>query len=304
MLITDIRKNAIGLAGFLGAIVLAILAAKHWLDDTPTWLIYTLVFICLLLTLYWLFTHKGLINETSKTIREQPFVCAVLATTLLGATFLGSRIWHNSDPPPVTSTVSSPQIAAKPAIPIGTENSKSPMPPQGKSQPHQATKVPKPEKPTETKPPISPSVTQTCANGICIGGENSGTATVYNAAPEPNIDWKIKPSPTNSRRPGLKVTVTVDHSWETPALMVVCDHPCQTWRATILGVYQKYRYLSSPDDPRVQLIVMKRPRPFTPGMEFEWELESNDATPINIVSHKALTPAEVAAIPAESDEEQ
>src|SRR5260370_13536452 len=86
--------------------------------------------------------------------------------------------------------------------------------------------------------PQTSSPIQNCPNGVCIGGDNSGTATVNNFGPPPAkiATWDQKAANWQEKDvlvPEKQVTLTVDHLMEIPAFSL---------SATVLAEYERLSY--------------------------------------------------------------
>lgn len=71
-----------------------------------------------------------------------------------------------------------------------------------------------------------PPPSQNCPNGICVGGENSGSATVNNFGPPP-ITFQWKTESMDSTKAGFPhktmVTITPSDTYTPVSLAIVCD---------------------------------------------------------------------------------
>jgi hypothetical protein len=78
----------------------------------------------------------------------------------------------------------------------------------------------------DNKPPVS----QSCPNGICIGGDNSGNPAVYNFGPPtlPPLQWTISavdviPPIRSDYKHEKDITVTPNIPWSPVSVAINCD---------------------------------------------------------------------------------
>jgi len=134
-----------------------------------------------------------------------------------------------------------------PSIPSQSDKKANEQEPETKQEPPKVAPLPKaipPQRASASKANTVPNAAtqqtsgdklpaQNCPNGICIGGNNSGNASVYNYGPPPiQMKWTIHsidpPQPTQSGKAfkyEQQVTVTVDQMYTPVSLGVVCSAP-------------------------------------------------------------------------------
>lgn len=128
--------------------------------------------------------------------------------------------------------------------------------------------------------PQTSSPIQNCPNGVCIGGDNSGTATVNNFGPLPAkiATWDQKAANWQEKEglvPETQLTLTVDRLMEVPAFFVKCDRPCRVREAVVFGAYNKLDYLTA-SDPTISGAVFLSPRPLGSGIKVEYRIRGTD----------------------------
>ncbi|HEV2350205.1 MAG TPA: hypothetical protein VG028_10220 [Terriglobia bacterium] len=131
-------------------------------------------------------------------------------------------------------------------------------------------------------------------NGITIGRDNLGTATVNNFGPQlPNVSWSIEdnPSPPNAKHPEIWVRISIDRTFTDAKFAVICDRPCKAIQGQTLSPYGGYIQSSSgsiPNYPNLAAYVVNGPNPMPSDDQYLALVESEDADPVRIVDVKTL----------------
>jgi hypothetical protein len=116
---------------------------------------------------------------------------------------------------------------------------------------------------------------QDCSDnkGICIGGDNNGSATVIQSTPEVMLQWEHFEDPNQAqgaKHPFKVVRAWVNHAWENARFAVMCDRPCTSLHFGMGGM-QEAGTGRFPDAPNVAIFVVCAPNPFPPTTKAENE---------------------------------
>lgn len=144
----------------------------------------------------------------------------------------------------------------------------------------------------KAKPLAQPA--QSCPNGICIGGDNSGVATVNNYGPQlPHVTWNFDMSAVkpNAAHPQQCVVVHIDRTFLDAKFAVVCDRGCKAVSGSAMGKggYYQSDWGSIPNHPEVAAFVVNSPNPMPANDIYRACVESPDTQPVNVVAVKTLT---------------
>lgn len=204
------------------------------------------------------------------------FIAVVAIVTALFQPEIRKRLGYDKPQPAVQTSTQSQPLPAPQATASVPEAKQT----QSKEKPHHS-------RPTQTTPASTTTTTQiTAPNGIAIGGNATVTNPTVNnfGAPEPNVTWsQEKGNVTEDKKATVVVTLKVDHSFEIPAFLALCDRPCETVGATPPG-YSQTSFLNAKQNPNVAGFVFKAPRPLGSGLPVEWIIKSEDAEPIEVKS--------------------
>jgi hypothetical protein len=170
--------------------------------------------------------------EFAKRTREALIVTALGAALALAGTV---ALFHWLGTPTESTAAPKQEVAASqtpPTLPVAappqTETARKPSPPA----PHKTSKPPKtdtaPVTPIVQNPPPASQAPggqkQNCPNGICIGGDNNGTATVNNyGQPEANIVVHTVEGRDNDGSYTCTVSFLTDAPLTNPAFSLVFD---------------------------------------------------------------------------------
>jgi len=133
---------------------------------------------------------------------------------------------------------------------------------------------------------------QNCPNGICIGGDNNGTATVNNFGIEPKVVWTLFEShgQWQDKHPTTSVLISVDRMLENAKFAIVCDRPCSGVYAEMKGVTSRqWKWGKLPGSPNIAAFIIDAPNPLPSGIESNCSVESEDDSPVRIVDVQKLT---------------
>jgi len=163
---------------------------------------------------------------------------------------------------------------------------------------------PEAKKPAEpaaakTQPPSSakPSVIQDCPNGICAGGDISGSPTINNYGPLfPQISWKIdnnRPLPQGVVHPAIWVSVSINRPFLDAKFAVFCDRPCSgvgSQMVTTHGGYIESSWGTLPEaGPNIAAFVVGAPNPMSADDGLLACVQSEDENPVKVIAVKTLT---------------
>jgi hypothetical protein len=141
---------------------------------------------------------------------------------------------------------------------------------------------------------------QSCPNGICIGGDNSGSAIVNNnyGPDPPHLKWNLMDEPPyQAVNPQVWVHISIDRDFLNPKFAVICDRPCKTVLVRFnagntggfAGGFVGARNASIPGGPNIAAAVVDGPNPMPMGTGVDVCVESGDKEPPKIVAVKTLT---------------
>jgi hypothetical protein len=210
-----------------------------------------------------------------------------------------ARVWTLVAIVVVVQALAYKQLADNPPMVLRTPAPPAPVisrtPPEAKKPAEPAAKpvAAKTQPPTNTKP----SVIQDCPNGICAGGDISGSPTVNNYGPLlPQISWKIDdktPLPKTVTHPGVWVSISIDRPFLDAKFAVLCDHPCSgvgSQMVTAHGGYVESSWGTLPEaGPNVAAFVVSAPNPMSADDGLLACVQSEDEDPVKVVAVKTLT---------------
>jgi hypothetical protein len=257
---------AVALACLAGVMALALLFWK----PTPGWAAGTLILMALLVAY--------------PVYHFVPHWKARIPVLLIIWALIGLFGWKNwprleqnvgkNPPPPVGVT---PQNPAAPQVP-----GPNPTPP-AKLVPHV---------PIGSGTPSGHQVVpkqQECQTGsICNqDSPNQGTQTVNNGPPPAHITVEQEAFSFSDGKLTTKVTLSVDHTLESPEFTVTCDRPCYLYR-TGSGDYGETDLIRSPNTaPDKFTPIFAAPKPMGPGYLWLF-VASNDGSSPRITSIEAV----------------
>lgn len=280
---------------FIGILTGLVPSGGAMLDHRPFWIVFLVFIVACAAGLVAIQVLERLLNSLKKaefTVFAIVFVsCAV--------------IWVATHPTskPTKTDAKSTEIAR-------TTTSVNPKPLTEEPKPYNPVTPPvtkKPAKPTLPKghekiqptppqpsPPSKPSLSQDCPNGICVGGDLNGSATVINGNPEPKISYVLDNEasiPISSTNPRQCVKISVDRLADSPKFAVFCDRACKPiWGSAIqAGIRGNDRWGTIPGHPDVAAFVVGQPNPLPSDVNYMACVESQDNQPIQILRVVKLT---------------
>lgn len=218
--------------------------SKGWADRIPNSLVAALWILPIIPLAWWAWTHEETIRRrqwaTDKfhahPVKSSIITAAVVGVVLVSLAGAGHRLWANVSPPQVATNNPEPaRTKPSPTPPTPTAPINGPSSPLPKSRPKtkpQPKSSQKPETPVVSVGPdrvvtvAPPSVSQNCPNGVCIGGDNKGTATVINNGPPPLPTPTVKVCASyDSVKPQATILVTTNGQVPRPFFAFFFDGP-------------------------------------------------------------------------------
>jgi len=154
---------------------------------------------------------------------------------------------------------------------------------------------------SQTKQPIRPGSTepavpsQSCPNGICIGGNNTGSPTVNNYGPTlPKVSWTLDTEHLrkDAPHPEACVKISIDRTFLDAKFGVICERPCKSVRGDTIsphGGYFQSETVSFPGYPNIAGFVINGPNPMPADDEYLGCVESEDNGPVKVIAVKTVT---------------
>jgi hypothetical protein len=141
-------------------------------------------------------------------------------------------------------------------------------------------------------PEKSQTPTQSCPNGICIGGNNSGDPTVINMAPPlPTISWTVRELPAvGGKNPAVNVDFSADGAFSSPAFAAECTRPCESESGGLSTGGRMFMPQTGWDDsnPSIAILAFQIPNIIRKGEPLHWVIRSKDNQQVVIKSVQAI----------------
>jgi hypothetical protein len=285
---------------------------SHWSDGVIVvlWLLPLIPFAI------WIFLHERFLLQRkwiAENFKEHPIsfllivvlflVVGVSQTARIVSRFTRNAVVATTVPQPTAShaPAAAPQSQATgqpPAKHTPQEQSpnKAPVPQSTPIAPAAPPKssTPKADAPLQT--PAPPPVTINAPNGIGISGGTVTNPTVNNYGPsEPHMTWTQKPydlGPTY--RPAVIIYMNLDGNLNLPAFLATCDRPCEVQEGSVDSV------MTTPGPilhggPNIAGMIFKAPRPVGMGQHPYLIIESEDNSPVKVLSVVTLTKSQLPA---------
>ena len=210
----------------------------------------------------------------------------------------------------VAFSVSNKSTEAQATIP--SQPTKTALPPQ--SPPSKKNDEPPPLKPNPKAKERRPStrVTKTPSNGgstktsqpamalECAPGANCAisngqqggiTGQVFiDTHPLPTVTFVEEQLPAAGQKenPGVKLKISIDHSFSNPEFVALCDRPCQSIQGGLWDGASSTSVGVSKSNPRVVVLEFEMPNTLFSNNFVTWEIRSNDDSPIHIERIKPI----------------
>jgi hypothetical protein len=258
------------------------LPRSFWLGFS-CWVAATLIAI----RMFWIFP----VWTNRLTRLEKSLLCVIFVAVLCAVFFKPIEVaYGNRNPLPVAPSVAPDSKASEPQ-----PQANLPQVPDVASKPVPTLKArrnPPPKTETDVKVPEKPTPTQSCPNGICIGGNNSGDPMVINNVPPlPTISWKVSELPAGGgKHPAVNLDFSADDSFSTPVFSAECSRPCESESGGLSTGGRMFMPQTGWDEsnPNIAILGFQIPSVLRKGEPLHWVIRSKDDQPVVIKSVKAI----------------
>jgi hypothetical protein len=142
-----------------------------------------------------------------------------------------------------------------------------------------------------------------CVGSNCVqNGNQTNVDQRQFGAPQPpphllgmtmkDLESVATPNPMSgplSSNPGASASFTVDRIFQNAMFLLLCDRPCSTTSASVVGVSSP-QMLSSPQNPRIAGVALGLMGPLLPGNPVTIEVRSADNQKVTILSVEGYVP--------------
>jgi hypothetical protein len=236
--------------------------------------------------LFFLNIDKEYVKKRLPNIRIMS--AAIYVLILGGFVFAGYGFYLANRRPKTVEKIVEKQVPVEKVI---QQECPSPPPVKPRAAKPVAKNSPLPaQQPAENTKPQEP--TQSCPNGICIGGNNSGNPTVINTKiPLPHVFWEPNTVDVDRKQNGHPVTyakVWTDGLFDSPAFAVICDRPCKGYNFSVNG-YNENCWGNLTGEDKVAGFILMAHNPFPSGVKADAGVVSDDDTQVKVLAVKTLS---------------